>query len=322
MTSRPEIDGIEILEVLGRGGSSVVYKAHQHEFDRFVAVKVLEGIDLTHDQQLAFSQELRVMGILDDEPHVVPVYRSGTTKQGRAFLVMQLMSGGSLASRVKAHGPIDTDELLNVGIRIGGALEAAHVRGIRHCDVKPANVLLDSRDTPMLADFGVSVIADSTLEITKRLGMTAMYAAPEVIEDEIPTAVSDVYSLGATLFALANGSPPFSAQSDSALIHKILSATEPPTLPAGVPQPIRDLIASMMQRDPRDRPQDMKAVVTELTRLRNLTSPIDAATEVPTKTSVMAAIDVADDEHTVGPCLLYTSPSPRDATLSRMPSSA
>ena len=169
----------------------------------------------------------RAMGILDDEPHVVPVYRSGTTSEGRAFVVMKLMAGGSLGARIKRSGPIEVEEVINIGVRIGGAVEAAHARGIHHNDIKPANILLDSRDTPMLADFGVSVIADSNFEITKRLGMTAMYAAPEVINDEVPTVLSDIYSLGATLFALASGAAPFTAQSDAALMRKILSTEEP-----------------------------------------------------------------------------------------------
>jgi len=262
----PEIPGFEIHGVLGRGGSATVYEAWDTSIDRPVAIKVLEGVDLTNAELLAFRQEVRAMGNLEREPHVVPVYQSGATDSGQPYVVMKHVTGGSLADRIKADGPLAVDEMLTIGIQIGHALDAAHLRGIRHCDIKPANLLHDTRQGAMLSDFGVAAVALGPL--TQRRGLTIEYAAPEVIDDEIPTVASDIYSFGATLFALLSGSPPFGRGASGPLINRILTAPAP-ELPEHVPSEVRDLVASMMQRDPNDRPSSAFDVAESFERILN-----------------------------------------------------
>ncbi|HEY6646769.1 MAG TPA: serine/threonine-protein kinase, partial [Mycobacterium sp.] len=135
------ISGFDDVVEIGHGGFGVVYRCVQPLLDRDVAIKVLTG-DLDPDNLDRFLREQRAMGRLSGHPHIVTIFQVGTTAGGRPYIVMPCHGKGSLEALIRQHGPMDWCETLRIGVKLAGALEAAHRAGILHRDVKPGNVLL------------------------------------------------------------------------------------------------------------------------------------------------------------------------------------
>ncbi|BBY00194.1 serine/threonine-protein kinase [Mycobacterium seoulense] len=229
------------VEQIGRGGFGVVYRCAQPELDRMVAVKVLTN-DLDPENLDRFLREQRAMGRLSGHPHIVTVLQVGTTRGGRPFIVMPYHGKGSLWGLVSAHGPLDWREALSIGVKLAGALEAAHRAGILHRDVKPGNVLLTDYGEPQLTDFGLARIAGGFETRSGVVIGSPAFIAPELLEGATPTTGSDVYSLGATLFCALTGHPP-------------MGRSIPETLrDRGVPDDVVAVIETAMIRDPSRRP--------------------------------------------------------------------
>jgi len=163
--SPKKIDHYQIKSELGRGGMAVVYLAHDPRLGRDVALKVLPR-DLLHEEtfRARFEREARTIGSLD-HPAIVPVYGFGE-QDGQPYLVMRLMSGGSLAQRLK-QGTLPLVEAARIIGRLAPALDEVHGRGIVHRDLKPANILFDQRNEPAIADFGIAKLAESSTILTR-----------------------------------------------------------------------------------------------------------------------------------------------------------
>ena len=249
-----DIPGIEDLEPLGRGGFGTVYRGWQPSLRREVAVKVLDAPMLDADSERRFEREAMAMGSLSGHPNVVPVYAAGAV-DGRPYLVMPLLRDGSLQDRLGA-GTLRPEEVVSTGRGVADALVAAHAAGILHRDVKPANVLHTSHGAAQLADFGVARVADTTNTMGGPVVATVAYAAPEVLAGEPATERSDLYSLGATLYAAATGRPPYEAGPDDtpmSLAIRVMSAEPPDLRAAGVPAALVEVIERAMAREPQDR---------------------------------------------------------------------
>ena len=256
-TSAPVVEpasppGIDHLELIARGGFATVYRGWQPAFNRWVAVKYLAG---QHGSSpvYRFDQEARAVGSLSEHPHVVPVYDAGEIG-GFPYLVMPYLTGGSLHDRIAA-GPVGPDEALATGQAVADALAEAHRLGILHRDIKPANILFTAFGVPQLADFGVARLSDSTLT-GGLLAVTVSYAAPEVLSGERATHVSDVYSLGATLYAALRGAPPFGgAEGELAVAQamRVVREEPAPLTSFGVAGPIAAVVDRAMAKDPNER---------------------------------------------------------------------
>ncbi len=233
--------GFDGIEEIGRGGFGVVYRCAQPQLDRSVAVKVLTN-DLDPDNLDRFIREQRAMGRLSAHPHIVTVLQVGTTLSGRPFIVMPYHGKGSLWGLVSGPGPLDWRETLSIGVKIAGALEAAHRAGILHRDVKPGNVLLTDYGQPQLTDFGLARVAGG---FETRAGVvigSPAFIAPELLEGATPTTGSDVYSLGATLFCALTGHPPMGRS-----VPELLGERD-------VPDDVVAVVELAMTRDPSNRP--------------------------------------------------------------------
>ncbi|OBH00091.1 serine/threonine-protein kinase [Mycobacterium sp. E3247] len=229
------------VEQIGRGGFGVVYRCAQPELDRMVAVKVLTN-DLDPENLDRFLREQRAMGRLSGHPHIVTVLQVGTTRGGRPFIVMPYHGTGSLWGQVSGHGPLDWRQALSIGVKLAGALEAAHRAGILHRDVKPGNVLLTDYGEPQLTDFGLARIAGGFETRSGVVIGSPAFIAPELLEGATPTTGSDVYSLGATLFCALTGHPPMGRP-----IPEMLARQR-------VPEDVIAVIETAMTRDPSRRP--------------------------------------------------------------------
>jgi serine/threonine protein kinase len=212
-----KIDRYLLKEELGRGGMATVYVAYDPTFEREVAIKVLPG-QFTHDPtfRARFEREARTIAALE-HPAIVPVYDFGE-QDGQPYLVMRLMTGGTLADRLKNNilSPAEADRVMN---RIARALDSAHAQRIIHRDLKPANILFDRWNEPYLSDFGIAKLAETTQASLTPDGLgigTPAYMSPEQVMGEADLdSRSDVYALGVVLFQMLTGDLPY--QSDTPL---------------------------------------------------------------------------------------------------------
>ncbi len=242
------------LDEIGRGGFGVVFTARQPAFDRTVAVKVLT---LTDERTLRrFDRERQALGKVSNHPNITPVFASGFTTDGQPYLAMELMKGGSLADRLVTEGPMAWEEVLDLGVKLAGALETAHRAGILHRDLKPANILLSEYGEPRLADFGIASLDDGEQTKTGVITASVAYAAPEVLDGRRPGVQADIYGLAATLFTLIAGTAPFSTQGEESVLAMVLRiARDPvPDLRArGVPDPFAKVLETAMAKSSDDR---------------------------------------------------------------------
>ena len=244
-------DAVEV----GRGGGGVVFRCTQKSLGRRVAIKVL-GSDLDDDDRERFLREGYAMGALSGHPNIVNILQVGVTESNRPFIVMPIHQAGSLADRVRREGPIAWPETLRTGVKLCGALETAHRTGTLHRDIKPANVLVNDYGEPQLSDFGTARITDGYKTETGFFTGTLSYTAPEVLAGSPPTVAADVYSLGATLYALIAGKPPHERTADEDLIAHYLRITSTPVpdlRPQGIPADVCAAIEKAMSREPGDR---------------------------------------------------------------------
>jgi serine/threonine-protein kinase len=266
----PVIPGYELLEEIGRGGMGIVYRARQLKPSRLVALKMIrEGQFATPHDVLRFENEAEVIAALD-HPNVVPILEVGQA-QGLHYFTMTLLTGGSLAeAQPRLAG--DPRGVARVLIEVAGAVHHAHQRGILHRDLKPANILLDEAGRPHVTDFGLAKRAQGGTGLTQPgavLGSPG-YMAPEQAGGDpgAITTVTDVYGLGAILYALLTGRAPFEGRS----FHETLARlqVEPPEPPSrvnrGVPAPLELICLKCLEKEPARRYPSAAAVAEDLRR--------------------------------------------------------
>ncbi len=308
----PIIPGLERPEPIGRGGFGVVYVADEPAFGRRVAVKVLTDRIGDDDARRGFERECQAMGTLSGHPHIVAVHRGGATERGEPYIVMEFMTGGSLADRLAERGPLSWFEVLDIGVLLAGALETAHRAGILHLDVKPANVLVSRFAEPALGDFGISRLPGVTVTMDGRVRATVTYSAPERLVGGVATVATDLYALGATLFALLTGAPAFAGESGEDLVvtaARVLREPVPDLRARGVPGPLADVVERLLAKDPGDRPASALEAA-------NLLREAQRATGQPMTRPVVEGVRAAQSE---GPTV--ATARPRAGAESAHPSS-
>ena len=247
--------GFADADEIGRGGFGIVFRCTQVALDRVVAVKVLTAE--LHEDRERFLREQRAMARLTGHPNVVGVLQVGETASGYPYLVMQYHRRGSLEARIKRLGRLPIEEVLRVGVKMAGALESAHHLGILHRDVKPANILLTEFGEPALSDFGIAHVAGGFTTTAGTFTGSPAFTAPEILSGDPPSQASDVYGLGATVFAALTGHAAFERRSGEQVVAQFLRiASEPmPDLrERGIPEDVSAVIEKAMWREPADRP--------------------------------------------------------------------
>ena len=258
--------GFDDVEEIGHGGFGVVYRCAEPMLDRVVAVKVL-STDLDPENLDRFLREQRAMGRLSGHPHIMNILQVGVLASGRPFIVMPYHAKDSLEVLIRRHGPLDWCETLSIGVKLAGALEAAHRAGTLHRDVKPANILLSDYGEPQLTDFGIARIAGGFETATGVIIGSPAFTSPEVLEGASPTPASDVYSLGATLFCALTGHAAFERRAGEQVVAQFLRITSQP-IPdlrtQGLPADMAAIIERAMALDPADRPATAAELGDEL----------------------------------------------------------
>ncbi|MGW4380646.1 protein kinase domain-containing protein [Kitasatospora sp. NPDC004531] len=255
------IDGrFELLGRLGGGGMGLVWRARDTVLEREVALKEVRPPDpavLAADPAAAFElrervlREARALARLQ-HPHVVTIHHIvDTPLLPHPWLVMELVAGGSLQDRL-AHGPLTPQQAARVGRGVLSALRAAHAAGIQHRDVKPANILLRADGTPVLTDFGIAALSESTsLTATGALIGSPEFIAPERIRGLEGDPSSDLWSLGMTLYVAVEGHHPLRRATTLATLAAVLDEPLPPPVRCG---PLGAALTALLARDPAARP--------------------------------------------------------------------
>ena len=229
-----------VVRHLRSGGMASLWQAHDDVLDRDVAVKVLAE-HLTEDPAARerFGREARAVARLSSHPHVVTIYDVGEC-DGCAFIVMELMAGGSLADRLSRDRPVARETALRWLEDAASALDDAHAAGIVHRDIKPGNMLLDDRGRLALADFGIARVArERQLTRSGEILGTLAYIAPEQALGKPATAASDTYSLAVVAYELLAGRRPFDASHPAAQARAHVEDEPPPVGPLGVDAVLR-----------------------------------------------------------------------------------
>ncbi|MCA9944140.1 MAG: serine/threonine protein kinase [Anaerolineales bacterium] len=273
-----KIGRYEIKNEIGRGGMATVYEAYDPRFERTVALKMLPR-EFMHEAEFRarFTREARTIATLE-HPAIVPVYDFGE-EDGQPFLVMRLMTGGSLSDRL-ADGPIPIDEAAVILKRLGSALDRAHSKGIIHRDLKPSNVLFDQYGDAFLADFGIVHVSSSTNALTASGSLvgTPTYMSPEqVYGDKQLDGRSDIYALGVILFQMLTGNTPFDADTPARMMMKHVMDPVPQILSVrpDLPPACNDIINKAMAKERDERfssATDLSSALTAVTK-PNLQQP-------------------------------------------------
>lgn len=238
-----------VLRPLGVGGMGAVYAALAPNGAE-VALKVLAPGGST-EEAVRFQREAEAHARVDAHPAVARVHSAGVL-YGRAFLVMDLLPGGDLEDRLR-RGPLPPEEARALGVALADGLAHIHAQGVLHRDIKPANVLFDEQGRPRLTDFGIArpVEATSLTQSGVLLG-TPGFMAPEQSGVGRPSTASDVFGLGATLYAALTGSPPFVGRTTLETLTKLMTEPPPP-LPATLPANLRAAVMRALEKEPPSR---------------------------------------------------------------------
>jgi TolB-like protein/Tfp pilus assembly protein PilF/tRNA A-37 threonylcarbamoyl transferase component Bud32 len=259
----------EILEEIGRGGMGVIYRARQQHSRRIVAVKrILAHQVNSHETLVRFRREAEAVASLD-HPNILPIHEVSESEERLPFFSMKYATGGSLraAAPTLRKNPRECVQLM---AKVARAIDYAHGKGILHRDLQPGNILLDENGEPMVSDFGLAKWLDQGSDLTRTLETlgTPGYIAPEQTESPADklTCATDIYSLGAILFYLLTGRPPFVGANVLHVIHQA-AATPAPRLRSLAPSLDRDLetiVARCLEGDPSARYQSAGALADDL----------------------------------------------------------
>jgi serine/threonine protein kinase len=249
-----ELGGYRILEQLGRGGTSVVYRAEHVRLGRIAALKLLSPGLGEADFSDRFLRESRLAASLD-HPNIVPVYDAGE-QEGVLYIAMACVAGTDLKTLIQEESALPLRRALFILGQIASALDAAHSRGLVHRDVKPANILVGPEDRAYLSDFGaVKELASAGMTRTGTFVGTIEYCAPEQIEGGEVDARTDVYALACVLYEALSGTPPFHRPSEVAVLNAHLHAPPPRLTKAapGLPHQLEHVIQKALSKSPLDR---------------------------------------------------------------------
>jgi tetratricopeptide (TPR) repeat protein len=273
--SPEQIGPYVVVKELARGGMGVVYVAQSPSLERRVALKVLLAGTAADDAAIdRFKLEAKAMARLQ-HPNVVGVHEVGLDQQGRWFMAMDLVDGGSLSARIKEEGRLGPRLAANWARSIALALAAAHAQEVLHRDLKPANILLDTQAAdaggarPRITDFGLAKIAGGEgMTATGQSMGTPAYMPPEQADGDLERidARSDVYSLGATLYEMLCGEPPFKGATALNVINAVLTREPTPLTARGVDLDLATICHKCLEKEPEDRYDSAQSLADDLGR--------------------------------------------------------
>lgn len=255
----------DLLEIIGRGGMGVVYRAIDRNLNREVAVKALSPALLANPAAIErFQREARAAAALEHE-NVLPVHAFGGLDDGSGFpfIAMPLVRGESLEARLLRDGRLSVSDTLDIAKQIAAGLSAAHEAGIVHRDIKPANILIDTGSKALIADFGLARMDDdAALTLPDARAGTPHFMAPEQALGGTVSQASDLFCFGAMLHRMLSGELPFPGNSSTEVLHALATKQPSPVrkIRADVPAWLSHLIEALLEKNPGERPASARLV--------------------------------------------------------------
>ncbi|MDP6716083.1 MAG: protein kinase, partial [SAR202 cluster bacterium] len=281
----------EVRRFLGEGGKKMVYLAQDTLLDRDVAFALIRTDGLDDVSRTRISREAQAMGRLGSHPHIVTVFDLGE-HEGQPFMVVELLGGGDVEGVLEdaEGGKLSLDQAISIAVETCRGLEFAHSRGIIHRDLKPGNVWLTEDGTAKIGDFGLAVAMDRTrLTAEGMMVGTVSYMPPEQAMGGEVTPKADLYSLGAMLYEMVCGRPPFLGDDNIAIIGQHINT--PPVAPtwhrSDCPRPLEALIMRLLSKDPSERPESASDVLAAL-------EAVDVSSSEQSITEPEQAVNVLD----------------------------
>ena len=259
----------ELLELIGQGGMGAVYRARQHNLDREVALKFLAAGPWASDEFIArFRREAQAAARMQ-HPNIVEIYDTGV-RDGLYFFSMRLVKGETLADRLRAKGPMDVKRSATMMRTMAEAIDYAHRLGVLHLDLKPGNVLLDTNDEPLVADFGLARRIDEGPSEHENISGTPSYMAPEQATSRASNIgpAADIYGLGAILYEMLVGEPPFRGRDVKDTLSHVLNdvPTPPRSRRHDIPADLNAICLKCLAKDPQKRYDSARELADELRR--------------------------------------------------------
>ncbi|MCX0387762.1 Stk1 family PASTA domain-containing Ser/Thr kinase [Clostridium perfringens] len=291
----------ELLQCVGEGGMSFVYKARCRKLNRFVAVKILKD-EFKNNEEIVrrFKKEATAIANLSN-PNVVNVLDVGT-QDDINYIVMEYVEGKTLKDIIKEKGALPYEVAISIGIKVAKALECAHKSGIIHRDVKPQNILVTEEGIVKVTDFGIAKSMDSsTIAHTNSVMGSAHYFSPEQAKGTYTDYRTDLYSLGIVLYEMVTGVVPFNGDSPVTVAVKHIQekAIPPKNINQNIPNSLNDLIMKAMEKDPVNRYQTAKEIIGDLEKIKkdpNVTISSKSAEDEDQFTRVMSPVVVPNTE--------------------------
>ena len=307
------------MKKIGAGGMGNVYRGTHTKTGHVVAVKVLPA-SLAREPGFIerFTREIEALRKLKSR-HIVELFDDGSTPDGSWYFAMEFVDGETLTSLISRRKRIPWEEVSDFTLQIAAALKAAHDAGVVHRDIKPSNLMVTSDGTVKLTDFGVAHIF-ATTRLTRTGGVvgTAEYMSPEQARGQRATKRSDLYSLGAVMYAMLTGRPAFTGNNANEILHKqqFAQVEKPTHYVPQIPRLFEDLVCKLLEKKPEHRIPDALVLSRKLEQVRARIDYTEQQKKLPLDQQVSASIDQADEtEYQATPAADYHGPGP--ATIVR-----
>lgn len=301
----------ELEQILGTGGSGVVYRARDLELNEEVALKVLPPIKPGSGDAERLKREI-ITARRITHPNVIRIHEFGVSER-EGYISMEILPGGTLAERLDRQPLLALDEALRVSVGVCDGIAAAHEQQIIHRDIKPQNVLFDRHGRPKIADFGLARLSDTTTNTVGFSG-TPQYMSPEMADGAELTTRSDIYSLGVMLYEIFAGQRPFLATTLARLVmlHTTGVPRPPRELQPQIPPEIESVILTALEKDPARRTQSVADIAGVIRGVQSRLFPDDAAslTRASSDSVRVAPLPAAGEPFTLRGTLLRPSRAP------------
>jgi len=261
-------DRYQVKKKLGEGGKKKVYLVHDKKLDRDVAFALIKTENLDEDGRKRVTREAQAMGKLGDNPHIVSIFDTGEIN-GQPYIIIPVMGGGDVEALIEkaSDHKLPLDRTISIAKAVCEGLDFAHSKGVIHRDLKPGNVWLTEDGTAKIGDFGLAVMTDvSRLTMEGIMVGTVSYMPPEQAMPGEVTSKADLYSLGAMLYEMVTGRPPFIGDDNISIIgqHINMQPISPTWHRADLPPALESLIMLLLEKDPEKRPASAKDVLATL----------------------------------------------------------